>query len=184
MNTLKPSEEKTLQAFVLALTQIERPISDDLQQSLYQLGTALAEKQPEAIAQVDALAQTQPHLQQLYEAARIDIQKAYQTQERAKSAISLPMDVLLSPGLESWVADVFRAKDPALEATVRLRPVQPPTRAGFWEKGDRILVMVAGGAGLGGALGSIPGAILGGVLGAILGWLIVSETKSQVSRNR
>jgi hypothetical protein len=173
MNTLKPSEEKTLQAFVLALTQLERPISDDLQQSLYQLGTALAEKQPEAIAQVDALAQTQPHLQKLYEAARIDIQKAYKVQERAKSA-SFPMDVLLSPDLESWVADVFRSRDPALEATVRLRSAQStaPAPSKFWDKSDRIMVMMAGGAAIGGMVAQIPGAIIGGVVAALYGWYI------------
>jgi hypothetical protein len=42
----------------------------------------------------------------------------------------------------------------------------------FWDKCDRIAVMTAGGASLGGAIAPIPGAIVGGAVAAGYGWYI------------
>jgi ABC-type glucose/galactose transport system permease subunit len=50
---------------------------------------------------------------------------------------------------------------------------------GFWDKADRIAVVIAGGAALGGAIAQIPGAIVGAGLAAAYGWYIsFAKTKS------
>lgn len=48
-----------------------------------------------------------------------------------------------------------------------------------WDKADRVAVVIAGGAALGGAIAQIPGAIIGATLAAVYGWSIsFARTKS------
>ncbi len=172
MNTLKPSEEKTLQAFLVALTQLDRPLSPDLQQTLHQLGNDLAAQHSDAIAQLPAIASQDPALNSLYETARLDLQKRYQSQERAKGAV-LPID---SPGfklnLENLASQIFRETDSVGAAQTFLNIQTLPTKTFQWEKVDRILIMAAGGAFIGGLIAQIPGAIIGSLVAALYGFYI------------
>ena len=52
----------------------------------------------------------------------------------------------------------------------------------FWDKADRIAVMIMGGAALGSAIAQLPGAIVSGVLAAGYGWYI-NFAKPQTKRN-
>ncbi|MCU0567903.1 MAG: hypothetical protein MUF49_15045 [Oculatellaceae cyanobacterium Prado106] len=73
--------------------------------------------------------------------------------------------------------------DPVLAAQTLFQPQQPPTptQPTVWQKGDCLLVLTAGGAGLGGAIGQFPGAILGGILAAIFAWFTPPEPGEQVT---
>ena len=42
----------------------------------------------------------------------------------------------------------------------------------FWDKADRVAVMIAGGVALGTAIAQVPGAVVGGIIGAGYGWYI------------
>lgn len=48
----------------------------------------------------------------------------------------------------------------------------------FWDKADRVVVMTAGGAAIGGAIAQIPGAIVGMLIGSSYGWYVAFSRRS------
>ena len=85
---MKATEAITLQAFLIALSQLDTALPGDLQQKIQQIGRALANHQTSAIAEIQDLVKKHAQLNRLYEAARITLQKQYQTQERDKWMMS------------------------------------------------------------------------------------------------
>ena len=68
--------------------------------------------------------------------------------------------------------------------TSRLNSRTVPVRqSSFLERGDRIVVMAAGGAAIGALFGRVPGVIIGAVLGAIYGWYSSNEKASPGRKN-
>jgi hypothetical protein len=59
------------------------------------------------------------------------------------------------------------------------RQHSPANSSAFWDKSDRLVVMIAGGAALGSAIAQLPGAVVGAILAAGYGWYIsFGKTKS------
>ncbi len=81
---MKATEAITLQAFLIALSQLDTALPGDLQQKIQQIGHTLAHDKTSAIAEIRDLVKKHAQLNRLYEAARITLQKQYQTQERDK----------------------------------------------------------------------------------------------------
>ncbi|MER3433274.1 MAG: hypothetical protein C4288_07560 [Leptolyngbya sp. ERB_1_1] len=59
-------------------------------------------------------------------------------------------------------------------------PERNSAQSNFWEKGDRIVAIIAGGAFLGGTIAQVPGAIVGSILAAIYGWYTSSAQSRPV----
>jgi hypothetical protein len=116
-------------------------------------------------------------IDQAYDHALLDLRRQYSSQPRAKSLV-LTLD---------YPADVTRLDEVADRLLGRLQavltppplPVQPATHL-VWENFDRLAIMAAGGAFLGGAIvqifGGGPiqliGALLGAIVGAVSGWYV------------
>lgn len=75
----------TLQAFLLALPQVEGPLPEALHQEIQQTGKALEQDQPGVAREIRELVKKHDRLNQLYETAYDRLRKEYSTQERAQS---------------------------------------------------------------------------------------------------
>lgn len=106
------------------------------------------------------------------------LQADYQTQERSKNfdfALASDWDFSLDHLIQT-----FRAADSITTARQVVQRVKQPAREGFWGNFDRLAIMGAGGAFLGGAVvqlfggGSVQilGALVGAVIGILSGWFV------------
>lgn len=59
-----------------------------------------------------------------------------------------------------------------------LSKVPPAVSKGFWDQADRIAVMTAGGAAIGGSIAQAPGAVVGALIGASYGWYLSISKKN------
>jgi hypothetical protein len=115
-----------------------------------------------------------PDFQAEYEAAYRKLQTQYQRNERAKGSFALPTEPSLAD-ISSLAAQLFAADQPIMSARQWVEPSQTaPTAkpADLWEKGDRLMVMAAGGAFVGGCIAQIPGAIVGSLITGAYGCYI------------
>ncbi|GAP97760.1 hypothetical protein [Leptolyngbya sp. NIES-2104] len=166
---MKANDETTLKAFLLAIDRLDPPLAAEDYAKINQIGIAIAQQHfDQAIAIIHELTQSNPHLQERYDTARLDLKRQYKAQERSKSAIAtlektgtdLEQDaILLLTRFSDRTRELFT--DPSKRDSAK---------SDFWEKGDRIVTIIAGGAFLGGTIGQVPGAIIGSVLAAIYGW--------------
>ncbi|MGG6295469.1 hypothetical protein ACQ4M4_13840 [Leptolyngbya sp. AN02str] len=74
----------TLQAFMLALVQLDVPLSPELHEAVNQVGDALTHHRPEVAEEVRSLVQQHWRLKELYDVECQNLQELYPTQQRAK----------------------------------------------------------------------------------------------------
>jgi hypothetical protein len=176
-----PNTAIDFEALLYALTQQVEPIPDPLQRSLQDVGQSLLQNHPDAAHQLRELIQHHPPLETAYKTALEAWDQDYASQQRAKSLnavfpTGLSLDGLFRYGVvpsSDWIAAAKQVAQP--------RSTQPAPTS-FWDKADRVAVVIAGGAALGGAIAQIPGAIVGAALAAGYGWYI-SVAKSKPVRN-
>jgi hypothetical protein len=174
----------TCEAFIRTLPQLNEPLSDEVQHTIREILRAVANHQPKAADQIRDLVEHHGEIKAQYYAAYIKLQQQYQAQERAKAMGTLTLNDstgLTLADLETLAARIFSAdNNPIVAAREYVKPLKAPAtiapaRSNFWERGDRVIAMTAGGAALGGAIGQIPGAIAGGILAAVFGWLTYTK---------
>lgn len=179
---MRATDDKTIRAFLMALEQLDSPLSQAALQTVHAAGAALVDHQPEIAAHaLHTLAETDPTLTQHYQNARSKLTQQYNAQERSKNlawAAALPQS-----DFEQLAAKILTALDgvqPPRQLMSNLIP-SSKQKTDFWERADRIVVMAGGGAFLGGALAQlivgvaiaqVPGAIVGALLAASYGWYI------------
>lgn len=173
-----PKNEIDFEALLYALTQQTEPLPKPLQRSLQEAGEALRQNQPGAERQIRELIKQHRPLEEAYKAALEQWYEQYTSQLRTKS---LTATFENTSGLyEFFVYDVLPTED--WVATAKQRSHQHKiqvTTDSFWDKTDRIAVMIAGGAALGSAIAQLPGAIAGAIFAAGYGWYIsFAKTKS------
>lgn len=178
MTNADPTPAKAL---ILAMSRLDQPLPHHLQDAVHHLNTTLRNNSPSLNDEIRQLVTQDSHLQQLYTAAYDELEAQYQKQERSKS-----IDLTFPRETDLWdkFIQVVSANDSALAARQTLQGVisqhRSRSKEDFWEKGDRIVVMAAGGAFLGGAIAHLLtgseftaiAAILGALLAAIYGWYI------------
>ncbi len=179
---MNPFEAKTLEAFLRAVSQIEKPLSQDLHQEIRRVGRALENHELEVIKEIPSLVKRDVVLNEQYQSAYRNLQKQYQAQERTKS-LAIAVNGSASLDLESQIAQILNADDipgAAKRFISRLdsRLADSSKQADFWKRGDRVMALASGGAFLGVLLAQIPGAIIGGLLAVIYAWFTDPQTRS------
>ena len=107
---MKPSEQTTLQALLISLAQLETTLPEDLQQDIRQLGDDLEKQPSDSINRIPQLLEKNPQLNDLYKAARLNLHREYQTQQRDKLEISVSGTLALEPmAITLLTADDFQA---------------------------------------------------------------------------
>ncbi|MEH2039865.1 hypothetical protein [Nostoc sp.] len=179
---MNPFEAKTLEAFLRAVSQIEKPLSQDLHQEIRRVGRALENHELEVIKEIPNLVKRDVVLNEQYQSVYRNLQKQYQAQERTKS-LAIAVNGSTSLDLESQIAQILNADDipgAAKRFISRLDShlADSSKQADFWKRGDRVMALASGGAFLGVLLAQIPGAIIGGLLAAIYAWFTDPQTRS------
>jgi hypothetical protein len=163
-----------LEALLYALAQQPDSLPPALQASLTKIGRDLETNPSEAKAiELRELIKSDESLELAYQNGLVAIDRAYSSQERTKginsiSTATLGIDNLFIKGIllsNDWVESAKQ-----LPRDLNSSSQETPDR--FWDKTDRIAVMTAGGAALGGAIAQLPGAIIGGIVAAGYGWYI------------
>lgn len=166
-----------LEALLYALTQQTESLPESLQRSLIKVSQDLREDRPEAAGKLRKLIAEFPPLEKAYQKALAEWDKGYASQSRAKSLSAVfPSTV----GLDSlFVYTVTPTSDWIATAKKLTRQHSSDNNSTFWDKSDRLVVMIAGGAALGTAIAQLPGALVGAILAAGYGWYIsFGKTKS------
>ncbi|MBD2528157.1 hypothetical protein H6G97_00715 [Nostoc flagelliforme FACHB-838] len=179
---MNPLEARTLEAFLRAVSQMEKPLSQDLHQEILRVGRALENHELEVIKEIPSLVKRDVVLNEQYQSAYNNLLKQYQAQERTKS-LAIAVNGSASLDLESQIAQILNADDipgAAKRFISRLdyRLADSSKQADFWKRGDRVMALASGGAFLGVLLAQIPGAIIGGLLAAIYAWFTDPQTRS------
>ncbi|MGK7872585.1 MAG: hypothetical protein AB4426_04525 [Xenococcaceae cyanobacterium] len=117
---MKATEKTTLQAFLIALSQLDTALPFDLQQAIAKIGHALAQNQTDVIDSISDLVKKHPQLNELYSAARTTLQKQYQTQEQDK----LTMGESDALALENVAVSILTADDFTIAAKQLLRKLK------------------------------------------------------------
>jgi hypothetical protein len=164
---MKTSDYMTCEAFTRAIPRIGQPSADlktHVATLLHQIESPqLAENSAIIAAEIRELVEEYPELDQAYQIERQKLQSEYRGSDRAKG---------IALSLDDPMGDYFFTR----ENGVRAKTTRNTTD--FWERGDRVMVMAAGGAILGGMLAQIPGATLGAILAGIYGWYTAPENAS------
>lgn len=160
-----------LKALLYALTQQPEPLPETFQHSLQKAGQALQQNQPEAAHQLRESIKLYAPLEAAYKSALQQFDKQYSSQQRTKSLSAAFQN---TAGLDwLFIHDVIPTTDwvaTAKQVSQAQQAQAQPTH--FWDKTDRMAVMIAGGVALGTAIAQVPGAIVGGMIGASYGWYI------------
>lgn len=175
-------EARTLEAFLRAVSQMEKPLPPDLHQEIRRIGRALENHELDVIRQIPTLVERDDVLNTKYKSAYKTLQSKYQAQERTKS-LGIAVNASISLDLETQIGQILNADDifGAAQDFVSRLDFQTANRSkqtDFWKRGDRIIALASGGAFLGVLLAQIPGAIIGGVVAAIYAWFTSPKTKS------
>lgn len=163
-----------LDALMIALAHQQQSLPSALQHQLNEAGKAMAENQPDATQTLRNLIRTYEPLETAYKQVLQQWDKDYNAQERAKS---LNNTFHLQPGLGLiFTQDIITAPDwvtAAQKLTHRNRT--NPSQSNLSENFDRIAIMGAGGAFLGGAIVQLFGGgatqFIGAAVGLIFGIL-------------
>jgi hypothetical protein len=94
-----------------------------------------------------------------YQTERQKLQSEYRGGDRAKG-----FDISIDTPNGSLIIAEAKSRDSKTKTTSSQKP-----SSDFWERGDRVMVIAAGGALFGGMLAQIPGAIVGAILAGIYG---------------
>ena len=85
---MKIIEQTTLQALLIALTQVETPLAQELKQEIHEIALDLESNSSTAISKIATLVEKDEQLSKLYQTARLNLQRQYQAQERDKLRIN------------------------------------------------------------------------------------------------
>ena len=139
--------------------------------TLLQATQAWERNEPNADQLLCSLIAENPYVDQAYTKALADLRKGYVSQERAKNAILIPNQPFSDR--QNWTRSLI----PQLEALL-INPIQNASESkseSLWDNTDRLFVMAAGGAFLGGNLVALLGGgvlqLIGAIVGAIFGIL-------------
>ncbi|VEP12083.1 conserved hypothetical protein [Hyella patelloides LEGE 07179] len=117
---MTPTEQTTLQAFLIALAQLETTLLEDLQQDIRQIGDDLNKQPTVAFDKIPELVTKHAQLNDLYKTARLNLQREYQTQQRDKLEISVSGKLALEPmAITMLTADDFQATAKQLVTRVK-----------------------------------------------------------------
>jgi hypothetical protein len=166
-------------ALLYALAQQTESLSESVQHSLTEIGQHLHKEQFDTARQLQIrklISQSAP-LEIAYKKALAEWDANYASQERTKN---LNATFHRTSELDNlFISSVLPTSDwvvAAQKLTHSQRDQGIPSQ--FWDKTDRMAVMVAGGIALGSMVAQLPGAIIGGVVAAGYGWYIgFSKTK-------
>ncbi len=178
------NDELDLEVLKHALDHYSAQIPRQEIDALLQLMQNWKQQQPHAAQQICQFAAQSEPIDRAYDHALIDLRRQYITQQRAKSAVLTPQTHGELNGLTP-IADQLIA---SLETI--LNPPRRPLSTSPWENFDRIAIMGAGGAFLGGAIVQIfgggstqlIGALLGALVGSLSGWYVTPKT-TRTGRN-
>jgi hypothetical protein len=168
-----------LDALMVALAHQSEPLPSDLQQQLSHAGQALVDNQPHAAQTLRGLVRSYPPLETAYLQVLRQWDNDYTTQERAKS---LTATFHTNQGIGFLFSQDVLSSSDWVSATRHLSSQSPTSTQpdSIWSQVDRLAIMAAGGAFLGGAIvqlfggGSIQliGALIGAIVGAVSGWYV------------
>jgi hypothetical protein len=121
---MKPQEAITLQAFLVALSQLDETLPPELLQGIRQIGAALALHQAGAIASISSLVKQNIRWQQLYELAWMTLQRQCQNHEQTRQLLvkELPEEVAIA--LEDTTAQLLTTDDPQTTAHIQFTQVK------------------------------------------------------------
>lgn len=106
---MTPTQQTTLKAFLIAVSQLETPISNELKQAIHQIGEELKRSEDRAIDLISEIVTQDSHLEKAYQEARLILQEQYRSQERDKQTIFNLDNLSLTEIAETiFSADDFR----------------------------------------------------------------------------
>lgn len=106
------SDDLTIQAFMLALPQLDVPLPSEMEQAIHQMGHAIQDQQQQVAAnEIRALVTQHHRLNELYEECYEHLQRRYQTHERAKNIGSSTVTMRL-PWQTLWAVPILTSDNP------------------------------------------------------------------------
>ncbi|MDZ8188166.1 MAG: hypothetical protein RMX96_25345 [Nostoc sp. ChiSLP02] len=115
---MKPNNIITLTAFLSALTQLDEPLPKDIQTQLNDIGKVLRDN-PDNIGNLDAIAESYPPLDKLYQRELTKIEK---TGERTKGLPPLPLPTEPTRELTNAAINTFSEKNSVSAAKEAVNP--------------------------------------------------------------
>lgn len=112
---MKTTEQTTLQAFLLALAQLETPLPEEVTQDIHQIAVNLETDSSATLAKIPSVVNKDPQLNQLYQTARLSLQSQYQVQERDKFAVASVASFGVNPPSTLSLENTASIKNIALE---------------------------------------------------------------------
>jgi hypothetical protein len=179
------NDELDLEVLKHALENYSAQIPREEIDALLQLMHNWKHQQPNAAQQICQFAAQSEPIDRAYDHALVDIRRQYTTQQRAKSAVLTPQTHGELNGLTP-IADQLIA---SLETI--LNPPTPRSRTAVGDNFDRIAIMGAGGAFLGGAIvqffgggaSQFIGAAVGLIFGVVSGFYATPRPEERNGRN-
>lgn len=171
------NDEIDLEVLELALKRYPDRIPKSDLQTLQTYIQAWKQEQPNAAQTLCRFVFESNAIDNAYDHALLDIRRQYQTQQRAKSAILTAQSPSALNGLGTIADELLQ------QINRLLIPTHNSTNqftTSVWENADRIAIMSAGGAFLGGAIvqlfgGGVTqfiGVLIGAIVGAYNGWKV------------
>ena len=177
--SMPPNNSINIEALMLALSQQDESLPEDIERSIDRLKDAAFMKgDVEASEQIREVIRQSPELDASYKAADRYLDSQHDAQHRAKAlAATFP-----NPDRLSWVFyDQILPSHDWVNATqhfIAQKNTQDTDQPEWIRRGNSIVTMISGGAFLGVMLAQIPGAIVGAIVAGIFGW-ITSKPKTE-----
>jgi hypothetical protein len=174
-----PNNSINIEALMLALSQQDESLPEDIERSIDRLKDAAFMKgDVEASEQIREVIRQSPELDASYKAADQYLDSQHNAQHRTKAlAATFP-----NPDRLSWVFyDQILPSHDWVNATqhfIAQKNTQDTDQPEWIRRGNSIVTMISGGAFLGVMLAQIPGAIVGAIVAGIFGW-ITSKPKTE-----
>lgn len=106
-------DDLTIQAFMLALPQLDVPLPSEMEQAIHQIGHAIQNQQQQVAASEIRELVTQHHrLNELYQECYDHLQRRYQTHERAKSTGMSSTVTMALPWQSLWAVPILTSDNP------------------------------------------------------------------------
>ncbi|MGJ5633096.1 hypothetical protein [Nostoc sp. CALU 1950] len=115
---MKPNNIITLTAFLTALTQLDEPLPENIQTQLNDISKTLKDN-PDNIGNLDAIAESYPPLDKVYQIELIRIEK---TGERTKGLRPLPLPTEPTAELTNAAFNAFSNNNSVAAAKIAVQP--------------------------------------------------------------
>ena len=180
VESMPPNTSINIEALMLALSQQDESLPEDIERSIDRLKDAAFMKgDVEASEQIREVMRRYPEFNASYMAADRYLDSQHNAQHRTKAlAATFP-----NPDRLQWIFynQILNSHDWVNQAKTVTTAAQPTETN--WDRMERALVMMTGGIFIGGSIAQIPGAIVVGIFAAIYGWCVSLGAKKSV-RNR